>query len=195
MKIQLFRGTILFKRLVSSFFVIVGYYPLQPLITKLTGLHFSLSIITMIAIANSMTGIFQVYFKKFKMYQLTRLLIGTDIIVIMSSFLYGFKILPEMIFTMIVTVTFITQSVLAGSFSIILNDHISKLYPDDYKDFLVSNGFLLSLGKTSILVLTLVISHYYPIVANLVLSTIIISISIGAQYNLYKELKITLKNR
>lgn len=193
MKIKLFRGTLLFKRLISSFVVIVGYYPLQPLITKLTGLNFSLSVITMIAIAQSMTGIFQVYFKKYKMYQLIRCLVFTDLVIITSSILYGFKMLPEMWFTLMVSITFITQSILAGAFSIILNDYISKLYPDEYKEFLVSNGFLISLGKTLILILTLIVSHYYPITANLCLSVVIIAISIFAQYELYMELKSSLK--
>lgn len=188
---EVFKNTMLRKRLISHLFVIIGYYPISPLITKLTGLNLPLTLITIMCILESLTGMVQIIFKKCKLYRLLNSIILVDIINVLAIILYYFEYVNAYVFVVSWNLMFITQCILVGAFNVTLDDMVSKKCPDLFKDYLITKMFLNSFGKTSILIVTLVLGTYYPEVSNLTLSGVLILLSIKFQVDLYLELKRT----
>lgn len=141
-ELNFYYGTLLFKRLMITVVCVLYTSVLSPMSTSLYGGNLSVTTISTIGLGISIVATLQIFCTKFPIKILTAMIVCANSIVVLGCGLYLFGIITPIGLITTLIVSFAIDHLAGGLYLNKLESMISKVYVEEYENFLHIKSFL-----------------------------------------------------
>lgn len=187
-KINVFYGTFLFNRLIFVVILTTTWNLLSPIITSVYGKNLDITAISLLSIIITSVGILQVFVRKVGIKYTSWCLLISDFILLIGLLIFVLGLINEMFLIFVLLITSSLGALMGSSYFNKVSNMLSKLYPNEYEEFLFSKGALTSISCLLGLSITAVTSYLGGTNLTIIIIMISICVTIILGYNQIKDL-------
>lgn len=187
-KINVFYGTFLFKRLILVVVMVMSFNLLSPVITSIYGKNLDITAISLFSIIVTSVGILQVLVRKVSIKYTSLCVIISHFILLLGLLVYALGLVNDMFLIYVLLFTTSLEALIGSAYINKISNILSKLYPNEYEEFLFSKGALISISGLLGLTISATTSYLGGTICTAIVVIIALSISIILGYTQIKDL-------